>query len=65
MTMFSSYKNQMRVSTDEVLRIVKAFFDTPELRRYYSGLIEDLNDELTIRGQLDEADNETPKKTNG
>lgn len=63
--MFSSYKNQMRVSTDEVLRIVKAFFDTPELRRYYSGLIEDLNDELTIRGQLDEADNETPKKTNG
>lgn len=65
MTIFSSYKNQMRVSTDAELRIVKAFFETPELRRYYSGLIQDLTDELTIRGQLDEAYNETPKKTNG
>lgn len=65
MTIFSSHRNQMRVSTDEELRIVKAFFESAELRRYYSGLLEDLGDELTLRGQLDEADNETPKKTSG
>lgn len=43
------YKNRIRYASDEQLAALVSFFDCPELRRYYSGLIEDLKCELQLR----------------
>jgi hypothetical protein len=43
------YKNRIRQATDEQLQAIVAFFDAPELRKYYAGLIEDARCELQLR----------------
>lgn len=48
------FKTHIRHASDETLRAIKLFFDTPDLRRYYLGLLEDVEAELILRGQEDE-----------
>lgn len=49
------YRDRIRCATDDELRAVVAFFDAPELRKYYSGLLEDVKCELAVRAaQKDE-----------
>lgn len=51
MTMF---RQHIRHASDETLRGIVAFFNTPDLRRYYLGLVEDAECELQLRAQEDE-----------
>jgi hypothetical protein len=43
------YKYRIRCATDEQLQSVIAFFEAPELRKYYAGLIDDCRCELRLR----------------
>lgn len=54
------YRDRIRFATDEQLCAVAAFFDAPELRRYYTGLLEDIDCELKLRKIAKEDDDATP-----
>jgi hypothetical protein len=42
----------IRDTPTEKLLVLLEFFDHPNLRRYYTGLIADIRNELTTRGHL-------------
>lgn len=58
------FKQHIRHASDETLRGLKAFFDCPELRRYYTGLLEDIECEIILRGQQDESEVGDAPKSN-
>lgn len=54
------YRDSIRHATDATLRGVIAFFDTPQLRKYHSGLLEDVRCELELRAEhKDDDDGQT------
>lgn len=50
------FKGQIRCATDEQLRAIVTFFDVPELRRYYAGLLDDVRCELELRAEKGDRD---------
>lgn len=50
------FREHIRHATDDTLRALIAFFDAPQLRKYYSGLLEDVRCELELRAEKGDTD---------